>query len=127
MGPTNDEPASITLFGDARGTEKVLKGLSAASVRLLPSGLPCVDLLVNGVRIPALLDTGSPITVLNTAAAAAAGVKRPAATDDPAGNPLAAIAARFRAVQAARGDVLTMAGASGQPVRLERAGAAAAG
>lgn len=54
---------------------------------------------VNGVSMPALLDTGSPITVLNAAAATAASIElSPAA--DAANNPFAILAAGFKAAQA---------------------------
>ena len=42
-----------------RGTEALRAQLSGHPVRRLPeSALPCVTLVVNGVKIPALLDTG---------------------------------------------------------------------
>ena len=52
------------------------------AVRTLPeSALPSVMLQINGVLIPALLDTGSPITVLNAAAAKAATAASVSAAD----------------------------------------------
>lgn len=120
-GPTAAKPAWLTLFGDRRGTEAVVAGLSAAEVVQLPqSGLPVVTLTVNGVDMPALLDTGSPITVLNPAAAAAAGLTPP----DVAGNPLARLAAGLQAARSSA-DSLMIAGALGQPVRLRRTAACA--
>ena len=70
---------SLTLYGDLGGTSALCDCLDEVPCRQLESGLVCVTLKVNGVAIPALLDTGSPITVLNAAAAAAAGITIPAA------------------------------------------------
>ena len=40
------------------------KSLNRAQIKPLPASLlPSVEVTVNGVKIPALLDTGSPITV----------------------------------------------------------------
>merc|ERR1712187_612169 len=90
------------------------------------SGLPRITLTVNGIDVPALLDTGSPITVLNPAAATVAVLELPGTLDavKNAGNPFAKMAANREASQAAaRGDVLTIMGATG-PVQLEKANAA---
>ena len=96
-----------------------------------------MTLSVNGVEIPALLDTGSPITVFNAAAALATGITDAGASgaasgdgggggggDAGGGNPFAKFASGLKAAQegaqaAARGDVLTVAGAEG-PVQLTR-------
>ena len=124
--PTGAEAASSLLFyGDARGTEASRAELSAVDVKVLPdSGLPTVLLKVNGVEIPALLDTGSPITVLNGAAAALAGVDvgNGGSPQPPAGGGglFGAVAKGLQTAQAAaRGDVLTVGGADG-PVQLVR-------
>jgi hypothetical protein len=118
-GPTQVEPAWLTVFGHIQGTEAVVAGLSAAEVVQLPqSGLPTVTLTVNGVDMPALLDTGSPITVLNAAAAAATGLT------PPGDNPLARIAAGLQAARSgSSGDHLMIASAIGQPVRLTKTAA----
>jgi hypothetical protein len=65
---------SITFFGDLAGTESVTRGLAPVPARQLESGLVVVTLNVNGVAVPALLDTGSPVTVLNAAAAKLVGL-----------------------------------------------------
>lgn len=118
-GPTEAEPAWLTVFGDSQGTEAVVAGLNAAEVVQLPqSGLPTVTLTVNGVDMPALLDTGSPITVLNAAAGAATGLT----PHGGVGNPLARLAAGV-ARSGSRGEYLTIAGATGQPVRLTKTAA----
>eukprot|EP00747_Dinoflagellata_sp_TGD_P092594 gnl/TRDRNA2_/TRDRNA2_165466_c0_seq1.p1 gnl/TRDRNA2_/TRDRNA2_165466_c0~~gnl/TRDRNA2_/TRDRNA2_165466_c0_seq1.p1 ORF type:complete len:387 (-),score=43.89 gnl/TRDRNA2_/TRDRNA2_165466_c0_seq1:7-1047(-) len=123
--PVNDEPASLTVFAEVHGTDKVIQGLSAIAVTELPdSGLPCVMLVVNGVEIPALLDTGSPITVLNPAAATAAEIQVESAWEAPtaSSNPLAALSTRLQAVKSLiRGDVLVMPSSNGLPLLLERA------
>jgi len=82
---------SLTLyrdFGGAAGTSALIEGLVELPIKRLPSGLVSVPLVVNGVEIPSLLDTGSPITILNAAAAEAAGVaaEKP---DNSGKNPLA--------------------------------------
>ena len=139
---SDDRMPALTFLGDD-APAAFTAGLSAAPVRVLPaSGLPCVMLRVNGVDVPALLDTGSPITVLNRAAAAAARVDAPPVPLTPAaaaaaffsgGNPLArlqaAAAATRDSIEAAtaprqrgpRGDTLQIGGADGQPVTLVRA------
>ena len=45
-------------------------GLKTAVLNELPCGLLSVDVTLNGVRMPALLDTGAPQTIINRAAAA---------------------------------------------------------
>jgi hypothetical protein len=74
---------------------------------------------INGVDMPALLDTGSPVTVMNAQAAKLAGVE---SAPDPAANtnnPLAALQSKFQQAQAAsRGDILTIFGAGGKRVNL---------
>ena len=116
----------LTFYGEDAPAEATA-GLRAFAVRALPdSRLPVVELLVNGVAVPALLDTGSPITVLNAAAAAAAGVvappaPAPAGAAGGGGNVLSRMRSNFEAAQAAaRGDVLMIGGADG-PVSLMRA------
>merc|ERR1712232_897801 len=73
-GENDNTPSALTFFGDEKSAPvdeyehevpiKVLQG----------TGLPSVVLQINGVNIPALLDTGSPITVVNSAAAEEAGL-----------------------------------------------------
>ena len=83
-------------------------------------------MIINGKAIPALLDTGSPITVVNAAAAKMAGVTT-TMEDDGSNkkgkgnpfNPFAKLTKNFEAAQAvARGDVLLIAGADGKRVEL---------
>ena len=120
--PADTQP-SITFYGDEAGCEALRVGLSEVPVKQLDgSGLPSVILSVNGVAIPALLDTGSPITVLNAAAANAAGLAY-ASLDVPAAssNPFVKAAAALKTAQAAAsGDILMIAGSNGSPVQLVR-------
>ena len=99
--------------------EQVVRGLNAAGITRLPdSGLLVLTLTVNGVTIPALLDTGSPITVLNAAAAMAA-ERMPPAVDKVAGNLLSRLVAGVSGASSGA-DTLMIAGARGQRVRLTR-------
>ena len=127
---TGAEPPSITFYGDAAGTDALRGEMCAVPITQLGavegsearSNLPCVRINVNGVSMRALLDTGSPITVLNAAAAKAAGVAYDAslAADPAAGNPFESFKARMKAGNAAaNGEVLIVGGADG-PVRLVR-------
>ena len=53
------EAPSLTFYADARGTGPLRARLSGHPLTRLPeSALPRVTLVVNGVAIPALLDTG---------------------------------------------------------------------
>eukprot|EP00593_Proboscia_inermis_P011773 CAMPEP_0171325384 /NCGR_PEP_ID=MMETSP0816-20121228/116778_1 /TAXON_ID=420281 /ORGANISM="Proboscia inermis, Strain CCAP1064/1" /LENGTH=146 /DNA_ID=CAMNT_0011824551 /DNA_START=115 /DNA_END=555 /DNA_ORIENTATION=- len=63
---------------------------------------------VNGVDIPLLLDTGSPITVLNAAAATAAGIVMPG-SDEPDDNKLNPFAKAARMAKEAIEDAQLMA------------------
>ena len=63
LGEAGPRP-SLTMLGELRGTEPLTSSLCEVPARQLESGLVCVTMCVNGVEIPSLLDTGSPITVL---------------------------------------------------------------
>jgi len=124
-GPAAAEGPTIALYGDEAGTAALRSGMSFVPVAALPgSGLPSVRVSINGVEMPALLDTGSPITALNAAAAELAGVvydKRLAEPKEGGGNPFARFGAAIKAGRAAAdGTVLVVGGAAG-PVRLVRA------
>lgn len=137
-GTTSEEAAEATssspsfrFFNDLGGIEEVTSGLKQVPCEQLPSGLVKVELTINGVLVPALLDTGSPITVLNAAAAEAVGLEVPPsrlpATPGQAGekkNPLTGFMDSVKAAQAAAsGEVLLIAGSDGAPVELRRAAA----
>ena len=124
---------SITFFAERERMGDALDGLARAPIQPLPvSALPSINMIINGKTIPALLDTGSPITVVNAAAAKMAGVTT-TMEDDGGGsnekgkgnpfNPFAKLTKNFEAAQAAaqaaaRGDVLLIAGADGKRVEL---------
>mmetsp|Transcript_42433 Transcript_42433/g.83374 ORF Transcript_42433/g.83374 Transcript_42433/m.83374 type:complete len:404 (-) Transcript_42433:86-1297(-) len=124
--PTGDASAapSLTFFGDLIGTDQLRAGLSEVPCRQLESGLVCVTMRVNGAEIPALLDTGSPISVLNAAAAAAAGIAMPTEPDESGMNPFAKAAAKAKAAvnmaaSIASGEVAMIGGVDG-PVYLRK-------
>ena len=123
-----ERPPSLTFYGDTIGTAASREGLIAIPVKALrESGLPSVTLIVNGVEVRALFDSGSPITVLNSAAARRLGLgggSAAVAQTEPSTNPFSMVMAAVKAGQAAaqaatRGDALTVAGATG-PVQLLR-------
>ena len=121
-------PPSITFYGPGE-SDATLQEMTQVPVKELPvTRLPSVDITINGITIPALLDTGSPITVINAQAAEQAGVQTvdvpgKNGAEKKGGNPLANFSNRFQQAQAtaqaaARGDVLTIAGATGERVDL---------
>ena len=120
-------PPSVTFYGEGE-SDAILQEMTKVTVRDLPvTRLPAVDIVINGVTIPALLDTGSPITVINAQAAEQAGVQT---VDFPGkvpkkegGNPFSNFANRFQEAKemqqaAARGDVLSIAGSTGERIDL---------
>jgi len=121
-GEVGETPA-FTFFGGMGGTEGLTDGLSCVPATQLESGLICVTMRVNGVEIPSLLDTGSPITVLNTAAAEAAGVQTMPA-EQAGSNPFAKAKAKAKAALDAAaamtsGEIAMIGGANG-PVMLRK-------
>mmetsp|Transcript_10006 Transcript_10006/g.14336 ORF Transcript_10006/g.14336 Transcript_10006/m.14336 type:complete len:402 (-) Transcript_10006:31-1236(-) len=121
-------PPSITFYGS--DTNLNVNGMARVPFESLPvSMLPSVTISINGVEMPALFDTGSPITVLNAKAAEAAGIDaafeltEPTEEKDSGWNPFSKIKANFQQAQdlataTSRGDVLTIMGSDGTPVRL---------
>lgn len=121
-------PPSITFYGSDKHLD--FNGMARVPFESLPvSILPSVTISVNGFEIPALFDTGSPITVLNAAAAEAAGIEmaidltEPTDDKDRGWNPFSKMKASFQHAQelasaTSRGDILTIAGNVGKPVRL---------
>ena len=125
-------PPSVTFYDSA--DNDLRNDMTKVSIQEIPIiRLPKVELNINGVTIPALFDTGSPVTVLNSQAAEKAGIQ----TVDIDGNGdedkndggfFGGIASKFKQAQAkaqaaARGDVLTIAGMEGQPVDLIKSNA----
>ena len=61
----------ITFYGQEEDVKDQIRSKTKVDIEVLDNILlPTVKLNVNGVSIPALIDTGSPVTVLNEAAAA---------------------------------------------------------
>ncbi|KAL9183504.1 hypothetical protein ACHAXT_004360 [Thalassiosira profunda] len=132
-GNAEEEP-SVTFIGSEEDLD--VEGLTRVPFESLPvSMLPSVTLRINGEEIPALFDTGSPITVLNAKAAEAAGIETVISLDTldseegkkggGGWNPFSKLAANIQSAQemakaAQRGDILTIAGTDGKPVRLVR-------
>ncbi|KAL7473901.1 hypothetical protein ACHAXS_014435 [Conticribra weissflogii] len=128
-------PPSITFYGSSRHLD--LDGMTRIPFESLPiSMLPSVRLNINGVEIPALFDTGSPITVLNARAAKAVGIEtciplkemdptltKQSTSSGPSWNPFGSITKKMKSASkiaeaTARGDILAIAGSDGRPVRL---------
>jgi hypothetical protein len=113
-------PPSLTFYGEPTEQGSVEGGMQPVTIKRIPvTQLPSVTIRLNGVEMPALLDTGSPITVLNAAAAQQAGIETVPDPSQGGRGPFAAVASRFQQAQAAsRGDVLTIMGANGKPANL---------
>jgi Aspartyl protease len=112
------EIPSVTFHGSDYGIDESLQ--RATITRVPITQLPSVTVKVNGIEMPALLDTGSPVTVLNAQAAKAAGV---IAVDVPSlddqQNPFAKLVNSFKVSQASsRGEVLQLVNSNGQIVNL---------
>lgn len=126
---------SVTFYGSEEGLD--VGSLACVPFESLPvSMLPSVTLCINGKEIPALFDTGSPITVLNARAAEDAGIDtiipldevdpdNQSKADNGTGgwNPFSKLASNIQSAQeiakaTARGEILTIAGTDGRPVRL---------
>mmetsp|Transcript_23902 Transcript_23902/g.39535 ORF Transcript_23902/g.39535 Transcript_23902/m.39535 type:complete len:352 (-) Transcript_23902:90-1145(-) len=129
-GTTIAEYPSVTFFDDESYTQGSIATMDESSQRAkitpLPvTLLPSITVKVNGVEILALLDTGSPITVLNAQAAKVAGVETtmdiPAMMESSKNNPFATIANNLKIAKAASsGALLTLASSTGQPVYLTK-------
>lgn len=89
-------------------------------MRIPVTQLPSVIVSINGVKMPALLDTGSPITVINHQAAKLAGVQTFDIPDvQKSINPFAKVSNSFKLAQAVgKGEVLQLASTNGIPINL---------
>ena len=122
----------VTFHGEKSGIEEQLKGMRRVPIEVIDQILlPSVILRINGAEIPALLDTGSPVTVLNSVAANLAGLSTIELESDKQSeesggfNPFKKMTDNFKAAQsmaeaASKGDILVMAGADGQRIDLRR-------
>jgi hypothetical protein len=127
-GQAESSIPSVTFYGSNKHLD--VTGLKCIPFDNLPlSMLPAVTLSINGIEIPALFDTGSPITVLNARAAEEAGIALAVSLDSQeeskssSWNPFGKIADNIKSASAlaeatSRGEVLTIAGTNGKPVRL---------
>ena len=112
---------AITFHGTVESIDTT--GRQRATIDRIPiTQLPSLTVRINGVEMPALLDTGSPITVLNTQAAKVANVEtfeNPVSRKNKGMNPFAAISEQFQQTKAvSTGNILTIMGASGELVNL---------
>lgn len=117
------DPPAVKFFAekDALANEAI-KGLCKVPIQSLPvTQLPSILLNINGVQIPALLDTGSPVTVFNSEAAKQAGIETitlESSSSKKSNNPFVAVANRFTEAKElakanAEGKILTIAGMNG--------------
>ena len=113
---------SITFYGLGHESEDKVKSMVRVPVEPVPlTLLPSVTVRINGVDVPALLDTGSPVTVLNAQAAKIAGIETVDVDTQESRNPFANVAKNFKLAQAAsKGEVLMVAGVDGRMVNLLR-------
>ena len=111
-------PPSLTFYEQV--PQSVLDTMQPVSIQRIPvTQLPSVTVEINGVQMPALLDTGSPVTVLNSQAAKLAGVDtvldmdeiNTSTTTTRSKNPFRAASQRVKLAQAAaKGDILQIMG-----------------
>lgn len=127
-GSDSDQSATVVFYGDEDGMDDDISDMTRVPIHKIEDVLlPSVTLIINGKEIPALLDTGSPITVLNAAAANFVEldtIQLPKEDDNNQSNPFKKLADNFKnanalANAASKGDVLMIAGAGG-PVQLLR-------
>jgi hypothetical protein len=121
-------PPSVTFYGEADESADLRQNMTRILIEELPvTRLPKVHLRINGVTIPALFDTGSPVTVINAQAAQKAGVSTvqigQSSNKQSNNNLFSGLVNKFKDAQAAaqaaaRGDVLSIAGTGGERVDL---------
>ena len=114
-------PPSISFYAAEAIANATRERVCVHMDRIPITQLPSVEIEINGHVFPALLDTGSPVTVLNAKAARVAGVETVVPNDSQtrSRNPLAALSGRFQQAQAAsRGQVLSIFGMGGKRVNL---------
>jgi hypothetical protein len=102
--------------------ESLLPGnMQQVNITRIPvTQLPSVTVFINGFKMPALLDTGSPITVINHQAAKLARVQTFDIPDlQKSLNPFAKVSNSFKVAQAVgKGEVLQLASNDGIPINL---------
>jgi hypothetical protein len=109
-------PPSVTFHDTRRDTT----GMALVPMTPLPiTLLPTVVVRINGIDMVALLDTGSPITVMNAAAAKVAVVAGTPTVPEKTNNPFSNMVNNFKTANAAaRGDVVFLAGVHGERIQL---------
>ena len=107
---------SVTFHDTRRDTvDMVMVPISPLPITLLPT----VTVRIQGVDMTALLDTGSPITVMNAAAATMAGIRGSNTVSATDKNPFQTMMNNIKTANAAaRGDVLLLAGQNGERIQL---------
>jgi len=110
------EPPSFTFHGEVVSVDS---SRPRAKIHSLDTTLlPSVTVNINGHEMPALLDTGSPVTVMNSVAAKVAGVDVVDLPTTETNNPFTKVQNNMKIAKAAsRGEVLQIAGSDG-PVNL---------
>ena len=122
-----DKP-SVTFYGEASKTVMESYTTRVPITVLEGTGLPSISLRLNGIDVLALLDTGSPITVINTSAAKRMGVSTmqgETLSSESNGNFFSSLTKNFREAQNTanavnKGDLLLVAGTQGERVELWR-------
>lgn len=126
----------ITFYGQEEDVKDQIRSKTKVDIEVLDNILlPTVKLNVNGVSIPALIDTGSPVTVLNEAAAALVDLKTVELDYEKEEkreesvfanlNPFKKATENFKKAQALsqavqKGDVLLLMGGDGKQIELKR-------
>jgi len=150
MVPTNfqdDSSPSVTFYGEDDSNaedgdsllQRALSDLVRVSIDPIPlTQLPSLKIKINGVEMMALLDTGSPITVLNQGAARAAGIQTSQDSMEASNeaktstggwkNPFSSVMDKVKEAQAtaeaaSRGEILMIGGSDGRPTTLYRSSA----
>merc|ERR1711935_856488 len=122
----DDESAPSIAFlrrDDSTYTSDLKRSLTRVPIDPIPlTQLPSVKIRVNGVEMIALLDTGSPVTVLNERTAEDAGIRT---TKESTWNLFASAVNKFKEAQATaeaaqNGDILMIGGIDGKPTNLYR-------
>jgi len=110
-GTDGDPPTLIFYYGKELPTfNNVRQGLVRVPLERLPVGLTSLTVNINGTDIPALLDTGAPITVLNQEAVELAGIEMVQAS----------LGAGILGKQSYGDENLMVGGVDGVPVNLYR-------
>lgn len=130
-GDDNDDDADSELSSELK---RSLSELTRVPIDPIPlTQLPSVKIRINGIEMDALLDTGSPVTVLNERAAQAAGIQTTKEAMDKNNednnkngwNPFSGVMDKFKEAQVAaeaaqKGEILMIGGIDGKPTNLYR-------